>query len=253
MKQQVFPGTSVVDPVDPSRNFFGVYLKDARGVQVGVKLGAMWKPAPDWTFGATFSPKIAIDARNGEGAVNLSAIGLGIVKYREARIEGFALPREVAVGAAWQATPRTLLSVKLEQLDWSNAIRSLTIALTEPVNPAAPSIIAQTSRVGWRDQLVIAVGLAQSLTDRLTGYAGFNYARNPAPSETLTPLVVAVGERHATAGLAYRITEGWAASGALEYQFPNRVSYNNPNFPLGQNAEERTSYIALDLMISRRW
>jgi long-chain fatty acid transport protein len=132
-------------------------------------------------------------------------------------------------------------------------MRSVTIALTEPVNPAAPPIIAQTARLDWRDQLVVAVGFAQTLTDRFTAYAGFNYARNPAPSETLTPLIAAIGEHYATCGLAYRIDEGWAASGALEYQFPKKVTYNKPGFPLGQNAKERTSYIALHVMLSRRW
>jgi long-subunit fatty acid transport protein len=87
--------------------------------------------------------------------------------------------------------------------------------VSDPANPAAPPVLSQTAHVGWRDQVVIAVGLAQSFTDRLTAYGGFNYGRNPAPRDTLTPLLAPIGEYYVTGGLAYRITDGWAASGAF--------------------------------------
>jgi long-chain fatty acid transport protein len=176
-----------------------------------------------------------------------------VVAYREAKIEGFALAREIALGAAWQATPRTLIALKLAHLDWSDALRSVTVTLTDPSIAVAPPRISQTSWVGWRDQVVIAAGFAHSLSDRLTAYAGLNLARNPGPPETLTPLLAAIADRHVTGGLALRVAEGWVASGAFEYQLDKRVRYSNPNIPLGTNAEERSRYIALHFMLGRRW
>ncbi len=252
-KQRVFPGTSAFDPNDPTRSFFGLRLDGARGVRLGAKLGALWKPSAEWTFGATYSPKIKLDAKNGEAEVNFTAVGVGVVPYRNASIEGFALAREAALGAAWQASPRTLLSLKVAHLDWSDALRSVTVTVSDPANPAAPARISQTSRVDWRDQVVTAIGIAHTLSDRLTAYAGFNHARNPAPPETMSPLLAAIGTRHATGGFAYRVDDDWVTSSALEYQFLNRVAYNNPNIPLGGPAEERSRYIALSLMLSRRW
>lgn len=252
-KQHVFPGTSVLHPSDPAQSFFGLALNDARGVRLGLRLGAMWKPSADWTLGATFSPKASLDAKGGKADVNLSAVGLGVVAYREAKIDGFALAREIALGAAWQATPRTLIALKLAHLDWSDAMRSVTVTLTDPSNAAAPPRISQTSWVGWRDQVVVAAGFAHSLSDRLTAYAGLNYARNPGPLETLTPLLAAIADRHVTGGLALRIAEGWVASGAFEYQLDKRVRYSNPNIPLGTKAEERSRYIAIHFMLGRRW
>lgn len=129
----------------------------------------------------------------------------------------------------------------------------MTVTLTEPSVAAAPPRISQTSWIGWRDQVVIAAGLAHSLSDRLTAYAGFNHARSPAPRETLTPLLAAIAERHVTGGLAWRVAEGWVASGAFEYQLDKRVRYSNPSSPLGTNAEERSRYIAIHCMLGRRW
>jgi long-chain fatty acid transport protein len=253
VKQRVFPGTSVFNANNPAQSFFGLKLDGVRGAHVGLRLGAMWKPAAEWSFGAIYSPRIKLDAKRGDAEVNFSALGLGVVPYRNARIEGLALAREIALGVAWQATARTLLSLKLAHLDWSNALRSVTVTVSEPADAAAPARISQTSRVDWRDQTVSAAGVAHALSDKLTAYAGFNHARNPTPSETLTPLLAAIGTRHATTGFAYRLDEGWLASAALEYQFRNRVVYSNPNIPLGAQAEERSRYVALNFMVSRRW
>jgi hypothetical protein len=41
-------------------------------------------------------------------------------------------------------------------------------------------------------------------------------------------------------------------SGALEYLIPRSVRYDNPSSPLGPSTE-RLSYLALHLMVSRRW
>jgi len=252
-KQRVFPNTSVLDPADPSRSFFGSNLRDAHGMRLGLRWGLMWKPSADWTYGASFSPRVKLDATDGEVDVNMSAVGLGVVHYRDARVEGFALPREIALGAAWQATPRTLLSVKLAHLDWSHALQSLTVSASEPDNPAAPATLSQTSAVNWRDQVVVALGLAYRSSDRLTVYAGFNDARNPTPRETMSPLLAAIGSRHVTGGFALRVADGWVASGALEYQFSAREAYDNPHAPLGEGAEERNSNITVHVMLSRAW
>jgi hypothetical protein len=43
-------------------------------------------------------------------------------------------------------------------------------------------------------------------------------------------------------------------STALEYAFNNAVRYNNPELPpIGPGAEEENEYIALQVMLSRRW
>lgn len=123
-KQRIFPATSVLDPANSAQSFFGLKFDRARGARLGLHIGAMWKPSAAWTFGATFSPKTKLDAKDGKAELNMTAAGLGVVPYRNARIEGFALAREVALGAAWQATTSTLLALKVAHLDWSDALRN---------------------------------------------------------------------------------------------------------------------------------
>lgn len=99
---------------------------------------------------------------------NMSAVGLGNVTYRDVRVQGFALPREIAFGAAWQATPHSLISFKLDWLDWSNALRTSTLTASNPDNGTAPSMVQATSSLYWKNQLVFAVGLAHEWNEKTT-------------------------------------------------------------------------------------
>jgi long-chain fatty acid transport protein len=250
--QKIFPNTSAFNPANPAQSFFGLQLKNARGAGVGAKVGALWRATPELSIGAATGTKISLPASNGSANVNMSAIGLGVVRYGNARLDGFALPPEVALGAAWQATARLLVSAEITWLVWSHALRSTTITLTEPDNPAAPQTLAQNATVDARDQWVFALGTAYEATDSFTLYGGINYGRSPIPPQNLTPLIAAIGETHLTAGFKQALSPGWSVSGALEYLLPHSVSYDNPSSPLGPSTES-LSYLALHLMLSRRW
>jgi long-chain fatty acid transport protein len=250
--QRVFPNTSAYNAADPARSFFGLDLRNARGAGVGAKLGVLWRASHALSLGATAATRIALPARDGHANVNMTAVGLGIVRYNDAQLDGFALPPEVAVGAAWQATARLLVSAKIAWLGWSHALRATTLTLSQPDNPSAPQTLSQTAPVDARDQWVFALGLAYASSASLTFYGGINYARSPIPPQNLTPLLAPIGELHLTAGFKRALSPAWSISGALEYLAPNEVSYNNPVSPLGPSTE-RLSYVALHLMLGRRW
>jgi long-chain fatty acid transport protein len=250
--QRVFPSTSSLNPANPAQSFFGLQLKDARGAGVGAKVGALWRASPVLQLGATAATKISLPASDGYANVNMSAVGLGVVKYDNARLDGFGLPPEIALGAAWQATERLLISAEVGWLGWSHALRTTTIALSQPNNAAAPQTLSQSAAIDARDQTVVALGAAYAATGSLTLYGGVNYGRSPIPPQNLTPLIAAIGETHLTAGFKQALAPGWSMSGALEYLLPRSVSYDNPSSPLGPSTE-RLSYIALHLMVSRRW
>jgi long-chain fatty acid transport protein len=189
----------------------------------------------------------------GRAVVNFSALGLGNVTYHGVRASGMALPREAAVGVAWQAAPQTLIAAKAAWLDWAHAMRASTLALSAPEAAAAPSEIRSVSPLNWRSQVVLALGVAHALDERNVLRGGFNYGRNPAGAATMNPLLATIGERHFTAGASHRLDAHWEVSAALEYLPTARVSYDNPLAPLGFDAEERTHYVAVHGMLSRQW
>jgi long-chain fatty acid transport protein len=253
LKQRVFPNTSAFNPADPAQTFFGTEIQNAWSVQIGGKIGALYKPTPTLSFGLTYSPQVKIPFDNGELVANLSALGLGSVTYRSVQLHGLALPQEIAGGVAWQATPQLLVAVEVKWFDYSRALRTQTLSASDPDNPLAPPTITNTAALDWHNQTVVAAGLSYAPDDATRLYGGVNYGRNPIPSNTLNPLLATTGELHFTAGFARQLSDLWSVSAALEYLVPKQVTYFNPQLPFGPGAQERTSYLAVLLMLSRRW
>ena len=253
LKQRIFPNTSVVDPANPAHSFFGTSIDNASSVRYGGKFGALFKPTSALSLGLTYAPEVKIPFDNGKLTANLTALGLGMVRYREAHLTGLALPKEIAGGIAWQAGAQVLLAFDLMWSNYSHALKSQSLRASNPDNPAAPPTIASTAPLNWRDQTVFAGGVAYAFDDAMRVYGGINYGRNPIPAETLNPLLASIGEWHLTGGFARQLGELWNLSAALEYLVPKKVTYDNPNLPFGPGAQERNSYLGVTIMLSRRW
>lgn len=253
LEQKVFPATSVFTPGDPTQTFFGSSLKNASGVGFGMKIGAMYELSPTVTLGATYTSKTRLPLKHGDLVVNMTSAGLGQVAYREARIDGFAFPHQVAAGVAWRPSKAWLWALKLEWLNWAGALNSSTLTATGPSNPAAPAVLTATQTLDWRDQFVVAVGVAFEVDSRTTLRAGVNYGRNPVRSEHGNPLLNAIGERHLTLGMSRKLTANYELHGGIEYVFRNRMRYFNRELPFGPDAEMRNEHVAFHVMLSRRW
>lgn len=251
-RQKVFPNTSAFNALDPAKSFFGLRLDRATANRAGLKLGVRYAASDALTLAATYTSKTPLPLSDGNLVVNLSAIGLGSVTYRDVRIEGLGFPQEVGLGAALQQGS-TLWSVKLAWLDWAGAMAASTLTASRPDDPLAPARLSQTQATEWKNQTVIAIGMAHTLDARTTLWAGYNYGRNPVPARNANPLLAAIAERHLTCGASRQIDDVWRFGGAVEYQPGAKLTYTNPALPFGPDAEERNRYIAFHAMLSRRW
>ena len=244
IEQKFFPETSSAAP------FAGYALKDATALKVGLKLGAQYRVSPSLTLAAAYTEKTPLPLTGGSLVANYSAIGFGKVQYGDARVTGFALPREIAVGVAFKPSNAWLLSFKLDWINWADAIKTVTLRATHPGNAAAPAVYELVSPADWKNQWVIASALAYAWDDRTTLYAGYNYGKNPIPAQNSSPLLAGILEHHLTLGLARQISPEWKFSGGFEYMLPAKVDYSNALFG---NAEVRNEALMLHLMLSRRW
>ena len=253
IQQKLFPETSFFDPADPAHPFFGSEVKEMNGFGFGAKLGALYKVNDRVTLGAVYTTKMNLALDGGTVVANLSSVGLGKVTYRDARIDGMALPEEVGVGVSVRPVQPLLVAVKVAWIDWSGALETSTLRVENPDNPGAPPTLALPSTLNWRDQYVFAIGIAYDLTEKAILRAGYNYGRNPIPANSLNPLLAAITEHHATCGAGYAFSPKWQMSGAVEYAFNNAVTYDNPELPFGPGAEEENESIAAHVMLSTRW
>ncbi len=249
--ERVFPDTSVLLP--GGGVFAGYKIDRLRASQETLKLGAQYRASPNLTLGLVYTTKTAFHLTSRNMQVNFAALGAGTVTYRDVRFDGLALPRQLEVGAAWQVSPETLVSVEYGWLNWSDAMRRATLVASNPDVATVPSSLTISNSLNWRDQHVIAVGVEHALNPRLRLRAGFNYARTPVPPETMQPVLAAIHERHITGGVGYDLDRHWKLSGAFELQPGNRVTYTNPGLPFGVDTVARNRYIGLIGMVSYLW
>ena len=252
-RQKVFPGTSFFNAANPAASFFGFELKGAQTLKTGLKLGAQYRASDAVMLGATYTHKTSLPLSDGTLIANMSAIGLGRVTYRNARVDGLGLPREFGLGIAWEPRAGVLLSFKYAWLNWASSLQTSTLTATAPDNPLAPPVLSSSSANNWNNQNVFAIGAAIDLSPGARMYLGYNYGRSPIPLQNLNPLLAAIGEHHFTGGFMHRLGTEWSLAYGIEYQRSANPVYTNPALPFGPNAQERSNFPAFDLMLSRRW
>lgn len=244
IEQDFFSNTSV------GTSFAGYKLEDASAIRTGFKLGMQYRVTPSLTLAAAYTEKTELPMTGGTLTADFTGAGLGKVKYADASVKGFALPREVAVGLAFKPTDDWLLSFKLNWLNWDDAINDVKLRATKPDNAAAPAVFGSSNPADWKNQWVIASGVAYKWDDKTTLYAGHNYGKNPIPRQNSSPLLAGILEHHLTFGAARKLDQNWLMTGGVEWMLPVKVKYNSDLFG---ESEIRNEAIFLHFMLSRRW
>ncbi|MDO9151741.1 MAG: outer membrane protein transport protein [Methylotenera sp.] len=233
----------------PAGGFAGFENKGADTIRLGFKLGAQYKLNEQWTLGASYTEKTELPLTGGTAKFNFGASG--IAKYDNLSIKGFALPREVAIGAAFKPNPDLLLSAKINWLNWADAINDVTTTWSDTSNASAPASMVNVTQQDWHNQIVYALGAAYTYNDKTTLYAGYNYGKNPVPRNNSSALLAATLEQHVTLGFARQLDETWKLTSGIEFLLPKKVTYDSPLF--GNNTEVRNEGFFLHLMLSKQW
>lgn len=245
-EQKIFPNTS------QPPTFAGIEVEDATSLETNYKLGLQYRATPKLTLAATYTGKTELPLTDGTLKLNLTGAALGIVTYNNVRIEGLALPREIAVGAAYQLNDKWLLAMKLNWINWSDAMKTTVLTATNPNNVAATDINSITT-MDWDDQWVLATGFAYRYTDKTTLYAGYNYGKNPIPAQHSNLTVAGIFDHHITFGAGYQYSPLWTVFAGLEYDVRKKVDYTNSELPFGTNSQLRNEAVWLHMMVSRQW
>ncbi len=255
-RQKLFPDTSFDAPAGQA-DFFGLRIDGADGLSWNGRVGVLYKQTPNLTLGVSYSTETDLKLRNGTATINYEAIGLGRVKYRDVRIDGFALAQEFGAGFAWQFNPKWMVAAELNWLDWSHALRDVTVTATRGESADAPTEVFFAQSLNHKDQYVLALGLAHNWSDKTILRAGVNISGNAVPNETLTPTLNLTADFEVAFGFSHQFGEGWEFGSSLQIQGPKSETYRNPEQPYGRPGTERSKeeygLTALTLQISKSW
>ncbi|WP_028856165.1 OmpP1/FadL family transporter [Psychrilyobacter atlanticus] len=181
-----------------------IKLEEMKASGYGIKIGTIYSINERWNVALKYTVEdqldyegkyYAIGSNEGSAETNLS------------------WPSELALGTSYKLTEKLLLAADIKFIDWSNAMKSMDIKLEGAKDQSIP--------LDWKDQIVYAIGLEYSATEKIKLRAGYNYGANPIPSATVMPILSLITEHHITAGIGYEYSENLTVNGSLEYAFNN--------------------------------
>lgn len=182
------------------------------------KLGAHYKASDTLSFGATYHSKTDISDLEGDGTFTMG----GTAIPTRFKVVDFQWPETYGVGVAWQATPQVMLAADIKHLGWKKSMKDFRLAMN-----MGSGWMEMAMPQNWKDQTVIMIGGQYMLKPSLALRAGYNYAKNPVPDETLNPLFPATVQSHYTLGVGWNIGGGHSVAGSVA--FVPKVTRTNPN------------------------
>jgi long-chain fatty acid transport protein len=129
-------------------------------------------------------------------------------------------PQQIAAGLAYEFGPRWSVSADLKWIEWSDTLNEIVISGPNGTRVLLPA--------GWDDQVVYAVGVEFSPSDRLSLRAGYNYSESPIGDEDVDNNYILPGvvESHYTLGADYALNNRWALG--FHYMYAPEVTFKSP-------------------------
>jgi long-chain fatty acid transport protein len=226
---QTLPAGSSVDYAYFNFTNGSSFTGKARGYGYAGKIGLIYTPRPNLTFGLTYHTETELSDLKAPGnsiSFSLNVPGMGHMAQKLAgdiTVRDFEWPALLAAGVAWRPAERWLLVADLRQIFWARVMENFRLRfVASPATTnggfAGQNLDAQLFQ-NWKDQTVVQLGGAYQVNPVLTLQAGFNFANNPVPDRFLNPLFPATVGEHLTGGFGWKTSEKTSVDFSLVYGF----------------------------------
>jgi long-chain fatty acid transport protein len=176
-------------------------------------VGALVRPTSTVELGFAWKSRTVIESHGAAfGNVGAQFVALGLdapasFQY-SAKVQN-VLPESALGSVDWRFSPRWLLALQTDWVNWEGAFVTLPITLTNGTNATINGLLNSTSLldrvpVDWKDTYSFHMGAERVVTESSSLRFGFSHANNPVPSSTLTPLTAAIMANQISAGFVYR-------------------------------------------------
>ncbi len=209
----------------------------------GAQFGLVWKPVDSLELGLAYTSATRIRSEGearADAGVQFENLGLGAARP-DARYDAEVtnkFPQKFSGGAAWQAASCLTVIAQADWINWADAFDTLDVRLRGGNNRDLNGLLGSDRLdddvpLRWRDQWVLRAGAELALTPHWDLRAGYAYAQNPIPGQTLTPLTAAITEHTITAGIGYH-DERFAFDLAGQWDLPNEERIGTSDLASGE-------------------
>lgn len=196
------------------------YTGEAKGDGFAGKLGATFRLSDALTVGAAYHSKTALgdlETSNARVSMNVAGPATGgapttVNVTGKIQVRDFQWPQTLALGAALKVSKSLLLAADYKRIAWSSVMKDFKMSFSADQTQADPTASAfglggqsmdATMYQNWKDQNVLQLGAAFSLSKAVTLRGGVNVANNPVPDRYMNPLFPAIVKNHLMAGAGW--------------------------------------------------
>jgi len=179
------------------------------------QFGVLWEPVKSVRLGISYTLPSTLHTTGhatsdaSQQLANLGLRGVDATTNFDADVKN-DFPQTLSGGLDWKITKQWETVAQVDWINWASAFNTLDVRLLHTDSALYRALLGGQNHLddnvplNWRDQVVARFGLEYHVTDDFSLRAGYRYARNPVPSDTLTPLTAAIDEHMLTAGFGYR-------------------------------------------------
>ncbi len=258
-------------------------IKKATAWGWGFRVGALWKPVDEWSFGAWYASRTYMQDFEGDVHLDFDREIQNLPDFPfpnlfEAIIRGFLsgftgnpvlspiesdgrviirdfnFPERAGFGFAYRPDRDWLFAFDLKWHHWSQTFQKFTADIEELNSAELPLLVGATSihaemPLKWKDQWVFAGGIEHRWDDDLTLRCGANYAKNIIPPSTYLVIFPAITELSVSAGFSYRLAPNMVFDFAYEHAFENQIRAKD-HWPLGLDYFGSEFKVSQDVVIA---
>jgi len=210
---------SSLAPPTPAATPGNIDLADATGNGISFNVGAIYKPMPELSIGASYRHSTKVDYEGKATFTNMQALasffpgGTG-----KATIKA---PGQFFAGIAYDFTKDLTLEADYQWIGWSTYD---TLGVELPNGPNTPLALGRggaplqttsKSAKNWKDTYMIRVGGEYRISD-LALRLGFIYDASGQPAQTVEPLLPDANRVEGTIGLGYKFLGCWSIDVAYQ-------------------------------------
>ncbi len=208
------PTYSSLAPPTPSATNGNVAL-DASGNGVSFNFGAIYKPVPAMSIGASYRHSTKIDYEGTAAFTNTQALatffpgGTGKTTIKT--------PNQFFVGISYDLSNDLTIEADYQWIGWSS-YDSLGVDLPNgPTFPLTGKPLQASSKTGknWKDTYMLRLGGEYRHND-LSFRLGFIYDATGQPAKTVEPLLPDASRLEGTIGLGYKFAGSWSVDVAYQ-------------------------------------
>ncbi len=184
----------------------------------GYNFGLLYKPTPKFSLGVSFHSQLKYNFTGTAVSENLPPVPQIAAIYPHGEISAdLTAPYNFAAGAAYQVTPKLLLSLDFQFVGWSSYD-----TLKVDFNQSSVSDIASPRL--YDNSFIIRMGGDYQVNENLSILAGIYFDKTPVKKEYMSPSLPEGDRLGLSAGIEYKITNNLSLSGSYLFIYSSEVN-----------------------------